>query len=333
MAVLFKASSKLPAAGVLRILLLLATATVSTSAHTFWTGQTVAFSHPAASSIVDELTTNHVGADFTNNVWLTRGTSKPLYNAAAEPGWNGLTSPVNTLWAVASGPLTNANTLTYDTFANVVGQPGNSPSFSVGQTFFVYIVSDDIYLQLTLTEWGASDGGSFSYTRSTPPPIVSLVNPADGSVFAAPALLKLDAATVNSSGTVTNVQFFADATSLGSVNSAPFNLTSSPLPAGTYVLSAVASTGAGILATSSPVNISVVIPENVSLSGPQVAGGQFQFNYNVNTGLTYVVQSSSNLLNWTPVATNTPATTPMPFSTSLNPQGATYYRIGLLPNP
>jgi len=310
-------------------------------ASTFWTGSTISFTHDAFSSTVDELTTSHVGSDSTNNVWLTRGTSKPLYNAAAEPAWNGTTSPVNTQWATNFGAfpvtLANTNVLQYDTFDNVVGQPGNTPENSVGGTFFVHIISDDIYLELTLTAWGMSDGGSFSYTRTTPAvvsptPTVSLTNPVASSVFAAPAALKLKATASVSSGVVSNVQFFANATPLGSVTGAPFNLTSGALSAGTYSLTAVA-TAAGISATSTPVNVSVVNPVNTSLSAAHISAGQFQFTYNVNTGLTYFVQSSSNLLNWVSLSTNTPSSTPVLFSAPLKTNRAVFYNVGRLPNP
>ncbi len=142
----------------------------SAQPNTYWTGPVITFNHDADTTTADMLTTNHVGADAVNNVWLTRSTSEPLYNTAAEGIWDPSVSPANTLWAVASGDLTDAASLTYDTFANVVGQPHNSPKYNVGTTFFVEIVSDHIYLTLTLTSWGSANGGSFSYTRSTPPP-------------------------------------------------------------------------------------------------------------------------------------------------------------------
>src|SRR5689334_15559024 len=120
-------------------------AAAATSVHAvdiFWTGPTNLYVHDSFSATMDQLTTNHVGPDAINNVWLTRGATRPLYNAAAESGWNlsTNTSPTNTLWALASGPLTGAASLHYDKFAVVVGAPGDSPGLSVGKTFFVKIV-------------------------------------------------------------------------------------------------------------------------------------------------------------------------------------------------
>ena len=325
----------------LALTLLLAFSGLLQATPTFWTGPEIPFFHHAGSSEVDEITTNHVGPDSVNNVWLDRGTRLPLYNAAAESGWNGSTSPVNTMWVVASGPLTSATNLTFDTFDNVVGQPGNTPSASVGQTFFVHIVSDDIYLQLTLTDWGSQNTGDFGYNRTTPAavvvpptPTVSLTNPVPSSVFAAPAALQLKASASVSSGSVTNVKFFANTTTaLGSVAATPFTLTSTPLAAGNYALTAVATSDAGVSATSSVVNVSVVAPVNTGISTAHVSASQFNFSYNVSTGLTYVVQSSSNLLTWVAVATNTPTASPASFSVSVTNKGGLFFRINRMPNP
>jgi hypothetical protein len=304
----------------------------------FWTGTTNTFTHNANTTTADQLTTNHFGADSANNVWLTRGTSQPLFNAAAESSWNG-SGPANTEWALASGPLTNAASLTYDTFANVVGAPGNTPRQSIGKTFFVRITSDNIYFVLKLTAWGNNNGGSFQYQRSspavvsTPTPTVSLTSPTNGAVFASPANVNLVAtnATV-SSGTVTNVQFFTNGVSLKSVSSAPFTLTASNLTAGAYALKAVA-TAAGVSATSSVVNVTVVSPVTVNLSAAGLNNGKFSFNYAANPGLAYVVESSTNLLNWTPVVTNVAPGNPAPFTNAVNATGIQFYRVGRLPNP
>ena len=213
---------------------------------TFWTGPTITFTHDSDSDTVDMLTTNHVGDDAVNNVWLTRGFYQPLYNAAAEDVWTS-TSPANTLWAVASGDLTNADTLTYDTFGNVVGQPHDSPEQSVGQTFFVKIVTDNIYFSLTLDAWGASDGGSFTYTRSTPAVIISP-------------------------------------------------------------------------------------PKVVNLSGASINNRQFAFNYTADAGVAYVIQSSTNLVDWVSLSTNIASGSTVPFTNAVNPNGSRFYRVGRLPN-
>src|SRR2546427_10280467 len=54
------------------------------------------------------------------------------------------------------------------------------------------------------------------------PPSVTITNPADGSVFAAPADVTLQATASDADGTVANVQFFANANPLGTATASPF---------------------------------------------------------------------------------------------------------------
>ena len=164
------------------------------------------------------------------------------------------------------------------------------------------------------------------------PPTVSITNPASGAVFAAPANVNIAASATVSVGTVTNVQFFTNGTSLGSILTAPFSLTANNLAAGAYALSAVA-TAAGISATSTVVNVSVVSPVVVSLSGAGVNSGQFSFNYAADPGLAYVVQSSTNLVDWVSLVTNVASGNPVPFSDPFDSTGIKFYRVGRLPNP
>lgn len=135
-----------------------------------------------------------------------------------------------------------------------------------------------------------------------------------------------------SGGTVTNVQFFANTNSPGSAATAPFSVTGSFPAPGAYALTAVA-TAAGVSVTSPVVNITVVAPLPVTLTAPSASAGLFAFSYTANPGLSYVVESSTNLVNWAPVATNTASSTLVPFSETLALGPPRYYRVGRLPNP
>lgn len=166
-------------------------------------------------------------------------------------------------------------------------------------------------------------------------PTVSITNPAGGTVFAAPANVSIGANASVSGGTVTNVQFFTNGVSLGTVVSAPFSLVASNLAAGTIALSAVA-TASGISATSAVVNVSAVNPVSVTISGlVRSSTTNFQFNYAANAGLRYIVQRSTNLLstNWVTLATNTASANPANFADTNATTSPAYYRVGRLPNP
>lgn len=200
-----------------------------------------------------------------------------------------------------------------------------------------HLINEDIYLSVEFSSWGHG-GGLISYTRSSPnavtPPTVgvTITAPATNAVFAAPANVSISANATVSVGTVTNVQFFAGANSVGSKQSAPFTITASGLAAGSYALKAVATAG-GISATSAPVNISVVTPVNTSLStAGATVNNQFTFSYSSTPGLRYDVEVSSNLFNWTPVFTNVATGNPSFFTNPISGDG-NYYRVGRLPNP
>ena len=222
------------------------------------------------------------------------------------------------------------------TVGNVQFLTNGVPLGSVTTSPFIFSASNlgagAYALQAVATAAGISATSSVVNITVVAVPTVSLTNPVAGAVLAAPADLKLGASAASSSGPVTNLQFFANATTLlKSVSTAPFTTIASNLAAGSYTLTAVA-TAKGISATSSPVNVSVVTPLTVNLSAAKITAGKIAFSYSANPGLAYVVQSSSNLVTWVTVGTNTAAVNPVPFSSPAT-NGSLFYRIGRLPNP
>jgi plastocyanin len=165
------------------------------------------------------------------------------------------------------------------------------------------------------------------------PPTISITNPINGAVFAAPANVTIGANAADSDGTVANVQFFGGANSFGSTTSSPFHITASNLVAGSYALTAKAADNLGASTTSSVVNITVVSPVAISNFFPRVTNGQFVFDHTANPGLRYVVENSSNLTSWTSVATNTAASNSVHVTDNFTVGGIRFYRVGRLPNP
>ena len=165
------------------------------------------------------------------------------------------------------------------------------------------------------------------------PPRVTITSPAGGSVFADPASVKISASVTNTSGLVTNVQFFNNGGSLGSVATAPFNFTTTPLSTGAYALTAKASANTGLSATSGPVNITVVTPVAISNFFPRIAGGQFIFEHTANPGLRYAVENSTDFTAWPPVVTNTAVSNSVEVIDSFQVGDLRFYRVGRLPNP
>lgn len=100
------------------------------------------------------------------------------------------------------------------------------------------------------------------------PPGVSLLNPTDGTIVAAPGSFNLQAAASDADGSITRVEFFSGTNSLGIATGSPYTLTVSNLSAGSYVLSARATDNAGAVTASSPVHVTVDQPPSVSLTSP-----------------------------------------------------------------
>ncbi len=116
-------------------------------------------------------------------------------------------------------------------------------------------------LVITYTGNGSAEGDvdGFQIEAVLPPaPTVAITSPAGGIVFVAPANLNIAASASVSSGTVADVQFFINGSSLGSVLAAPYGATANNLSPGTYALTAVATTAGGISTTSLVVNVSVI---------------------------------------------------------------------------
>jgi plastocyanin len=175
--------------------------------------------------------------------------------------------------------------------------------------------------------------GTITVQAANVPPTVALTTPANGSVFAAPASFTLNAKASDSDGSITNVQFLQGATALGNSITPPYSASVSNLPAGSYTFSAVASDNGGSKATDT-ITISVATPGPINLSAPQfLPPASFQFSYSATVGLSFVVQRSPDLTQWTALSTNTAASGSVAF-TDLSANGSQgFYRVGLLPNP
>lgn len=242
-------------------------------------------------------------------VWVWEG-----IRHSTTSGTNGLSGDDN---GVPSGLWDSTVTNAPHAFTNTFTSPGNfsyfcQTHFSIGMTGLISVASVDL------------------------PPTVSITNPPDGATFSAPASFTLAATASDADGgTVTNVQFFQGATSLGNVTTSPYSVSVNNLAAADYTFSAVASDNAGLTATNA-VTIHVVTPVPIVLSAPQfLSPTDFRFNYTANAGLTYIVQRASDLSsgNWTTLSTNIATGSPMLFDDTAVSGSLAFYRVGLLPNP
>ena len=103
----------------------------------------------------------------------------------------------------------------------------------------------------------ASTAANVSVTN-LPTPAITLTSPANNETFTAPATVSL-AASVSANGhSITAVQFYNGTNLLGQDSTAPYALTWTNVPAGTYSLTAQAVYGSGTTVASAAANVLVV---------------------------------------------------------------------------
>ncbi len=88
-------------------------------------------------------------------------------------------------------------------------------------------------------------------------PTVSITAPTNGSTYTAPASITLTASAADADGTVSKVEYFNGATSLGSATTSPYSVSWSSVGAGSYSVTAKATDNSGAVTTSSSVTFTV----------------------------------------------------------------------------
>jgi hypothetical protein len=197
----------------------------------------------------------------------------------------------------------------------------------------------------SLTGWGREDGSGFTVFPWHVS--VSVWGPRENTVFAAPATIDVTIGAGSDPGyEATDLSLYLGSTLLATKppsTTLPFRqvFQTPPLSAGTYSLSGEAngafsgdprfnSTGP---IRSLPITITVVDPILVTLTPPTITNNQLTFQYTVNPGLTYTIQTSTDLTTWQTIETNKPASSPATFTQPFTSAPATYYQIQRAPNP
>ncbi len=104
-------------------------------------------------------------------------------------------------------------------------------------------------------------------TATNVPPVVSITNPVNNAVLTAPATFTLEATASDSDGSVTQVEFFNGAVSVGADTTSPYAVTVSNLADGTYAFSSVATDNQGAKTTNS-ITITVNALPTVTMNSP-----------------------------------------------------------------
>lgn len=128
-----------------------------------WNGPSMTFAKAANSDWTQAANQDRL----TANVWLTRASTQGLFNIATgkETSYdrNSNISPSDTEWA--AGTTADFANLTFSSWYNWWGR---NLSTIRNTDAVLHLITDDIYINIKFSDWGANNGGTFAYTRSTP---------------------------------------------------------------------------------------------------------------------------------------------------------------------
>ena len=101
----------------------------------------------------------------TDNVWITRKNTQGIFNIAQETGFSHLNgSPVDTEWSY--GTTSQIDQLTFEPWSWAID---SMVTEMIGQDMVVHLITDDIYIDIRVLEWGVTHAGFgyFKYRRAT----------------------------------------------------------------------------------------------------------------------------------------------------------------------
>jgi len=168
-------------------------------------------------------------------------------------------------------------------------------------------------------------------------PTVTITNPTNNAVFAAPASFAFTAEASNPDpNDVWDVEFWVNDVMVDDVFNPPYTTMVTDLPVGTYTLMAIVWDFSLETATNS---ITITVTDStpitpIALTATTLTGGNFEFNASgLIAGKTNVLQTSTNLaspLNWVSIATNVAASNTATYTNKITP-GQHFFRVLQLP--
>ena len=224
---------------------------------------------------------------------------------------------------------TNTTVAQHDSHQNTNLWDG--PLVSLGGNYDLRLMTAGFYPYYCTPHISFNQTGSVTVASASQRPLASLTNPLNGQSFAAPATLTLSANASDNDGTITKVEFLANQAIVAQDNTAPYSVTWTNVPAGTYSLAARATDNLGGLALSPAVTITVTnpTPQAVTLVSPAWTGTDFSFSFATLSGRAYQVQRRDSPATGTwQVVTNLTGTGGTMTVTD-RPQGAAgwFYRV------
>jgi hypothetical protein len=107
-----------------------------------------------------------------------------------------------------------------------------------------------------------------------PPPVITITSPSSGGIVTAGAGTTITASATSPSGTIAQVQFYANGLLIGTATTPPYTITWTPQSAGVYTLTTIATDNSGEVTTSATTIVEAVI--GTSGIGNPIYFGQYQ---------------------------------------------------------
>ena len=136
-----------------------------------------------------------------------------------------------------------------------------------------------------------------TFATSNALPTVTIVSPANNSVFAPPAAIEISTQAQDTDGSIVRVEFYDGAKKLGEDGAAPFQFVWSNVPAGRYRIIARAIDDHGGSTDSVALIIEVKAAQAAQFTAVQIQGNRVRLRLRASPG-SYTIQDSTSLLEW-----------------------------------
>ncbi len=115
----------------------------------------------------------------TDNVYITRGDNKSIFNARTETTSSNNVSPADTEWSRSGANKSTA-------FNPFHAMHGGNPGSLIGDTITTHLITDDQYHEVVFSSFsGGNTGGGFAYTRTPMHDYLTLTGTSSGNIATA----------------------------------------------------------------------------------------------------------------------------------------------------
>jgi hypothetical protein len=162
------------------------------------------------------------------------------------------------------------------------------------------------------------------------PPSVTITSPLPSSVLSSSEAGFINVFAIDSDGTIQKIEIYDGAAKLGESNTSQYHFSWNNPTVGSHSLTARATDNLGATRTSNPVDVSVTgVGFRIESPGFDPATDSFTFQFQAPAKSQYVVEASSDLRTWIPLATNSVSALVTSFLDRRPPATEQFYRIRL----